>query len=91
MKTYNPATARLVYLNQDGSRCVSIDANGNRERIPVSIDGGKTIKQVAVKYFQQLGNHSAPWIRFKGKIEMVVSNQVIGVKYWQPYRITQGR
>ena len=90
MKTYNPATARLVYLNQDGSRCVSIDANGNRERIPVSIDGGKTIKQVAVLYHEQLGNFSAPWIRFKSKIEMVVSNQPFDVQYWQPYCITQG-
>ena len=90
MKTYNPATARFYTLNNDGSRGVSIDANGNRERIPVSIDGGKTIKQVAVLYHQGLGNYSAPWIRFKGKIEMAVPNQPFDVQYWQPYCITQG-
>lgn len=67
MKTkFNPTTARLYYLNNSGTRCVSIDRDGNRETIPVSLDG-VTITQRAVLYWEQCGNFAYPAIRVKGK------------------------
>lgn len=63
---YNPATARTYYLNGTGSRCVSIDSKGNRETLPVSLDG-ITVQPRAVLYWEARGNFGFPVIRVKGK------------------------
>lgn len=81
---YNPKTARFYLLNNDGTRGVSIDANGNRERLPVTLDG-VTIKARAVLYHQQLGNFSTPFIRVKGKAVAVFPDSEN--KVWMPFEI----
>lgn len=83
---YNPKTARFFYLNQDGSRGVSIDANGNRERLPVSLDG-IAVKERAVLYHEMCGNFSYPVIRIKGKPVTVYPDSDVEVTMWMPYEV----
>lgn len=83
---YNPKTARFYYLNQHGTKGVSIDANGNRERLPVSLDG-ITVKERAVLYHQTCGNFSYPIIRVKGKKVVVYPNDNFEPTMWMPYEI----
>jgi len=87
MKTqFNPATARHYYLNNHGTRAVKIDHNGNRETLPVSIDG-KTIKPRAVIYWEQCGNFAFPAVRVKGKAVTVYPDNETEPTKWQPYEI----
>jgi len=87
MKTqFNPATARPFYLNAHGTRAVRIDRNGNRETLPVSIDG-ETVKPRAVTYWEQCGNFSFPAVRIKGKAVTVYPDNETEPTKWQPYEI----
>ena len=89
MKTtkYDPASARLFYLNDTGHRAVCIDRNGNRERLPVSLDG-ITVKARAVLYWEACGNFSFPVIRVRGKQVPVYPNtEVPPPAAWLPYGV----
>ncbi len=87
MKTkYDPATARQYYLNQSGSRAVSIDRNGNRETLPVSLDG-KTIKPRVVRYWEQCGNFAFPVVRVKGKETPVFPDSEVEATMWMPFEV----
>lgn len=85
-KSFNPATSKFYYLNNDGSRGVRIDANGNRETLPVSFDG-VNVKQVAVKYWEQFGNFSVPYVRKGKKIIAVYPDNETEVKKWMPFNV----
>ena len=84
---YDKRTARTDYLNNTGSRAVSIDRNGNRERLPVSFDGGVTIKDRAVLYWEQCGNFGFPCIRIKGKAVFVYPDSEVEPTYWTTYEL----
>jgi hypothetical protein len=87
MKTkYNPKTARFYSLNNCGTRGVSIDANGNRETIPVTLDG-VTVKARAVLYHEQMGNFSYPVIRIKGKKTVVFPDDNFQPTKWMPHKV----
>ena len=83
---YNPKTARVFYLNRDGSRAVSIDHNGNREVLPVSLDG-ETIQTRSVLYWEQCGNFAFPVIRMKGKAVTVYPDSEVECEKWLPYAV----
>lgn len=82
---YNSKTARFFTLNQDGTRGVSIDANGNRETIPFSMDGGKTIKNKSVLYHEQCGNFSFPVVRIKGKAVGAYPDSEVETKFYSTF------
>jgi len=86
MRTYDNDTARVFYLNNSGSRCVKIDANGNRERLRVTFDG-ITMKMVAVKYWEQCGNFSFPVVRHGKKLVAVYPDSEVEVSCWMPIQI----
>lgn len=87
MKTsYNPATARHYYLNSHGTRSVHIDRDGNRETLPVSLDG-VTVKARAVLYWEQCGNFAYPVIRVKGKTINVYPDSEVEATMWLPYEV----
>jgi len=83
---YNPATARTYYLNQSGSRAVSIDRNGNRDTLPVSLDG-ETVKSRAVLYWEQCGNFAFPAVRVKGKAVTVYPDSEVEPTKWLPFAV----
>jgi len=85
-KQYNPATARQYYLNQSGSRAVSIDRDGNRETLPVSLDG-VTVKPRAVRYWEQCGNFAFPAVRVKGKTVTVYPDSEVTATMWLPFEV----
>ena len=64
---FDASTAKLFYLNKDGSKCVRMDANNRRERLPVSFDGGVTVKMVSVMYWEQCGNFAFANVRQRRK------------------------
>ena len=87
MKTpYNPATARQYYLNNSGTRVVSIDRDGNREALPVSLDG-VNVKPRAVLYWEQCGNFAFPVIRVKGKAISVYPDSEVEATMWLPFEV----
>jgi hypothetical protein len=88
--TYSPTTARPYYLNQSGSRAVSIDGNGNRETLPVSLDG-ETVKPRAVFYWEQCGNFSFPCIRVGGKAVAVFPDDTFEPSMYMPLAVKQAR
>jgi len=81
---FNEADSFIYYLNQSGSRAVRIDRNGNRETIPVSWDG-VTVKQVAVKYWEQCGNFAMPYVRKGNKLVAVYADSDVEVTKYMPY------
>lgn len=83
---YNPATAQTYYLNSTGSRCVSVDRDGNRETLPVSLDG-VTVKIRSVRYWEQCGNFSFPVIRVKGKEVSVYPDSEFDPVVWTPFSV----
>jgi hypothetical protein len=85
MKTYNPESARLLYLDKSGHKCVRIDANGNRERILVC--DGKTTKMRAIYYHEMVGNFSRTVIRIKGKEVAVFPDDEFNPSVWMPYDV----
>ena len=85
-RTYNPATGRHYYLNNHGTRGVRIDAQGNRETLPVSMDQGQTIKPRAVTYWQQCGNFAFPCVRIKGRaVTLYPNTEAAEPEYWTTY------
>jgi hypothetical protein len=85
-RTYNPATGRHYYLNSHGTRGVRIDAQGNRETLPVSMDQGQTIRPRAVTYWQQCGNFAFPCVRMQGRIITLYPNtEATEPEYWTTY------
>ena len=86
-RTYNPATARTYYLNQSGHRAISIDGNGNRETIPVSLDG-VTSKPRSVLYWESCGNFGIPVVRVRGKAVAVhPDTEVPPVSFYAPFEV----
>jgi len=86
MKTkFDPANSRPVYLNNYGTRAVRIDSWGHRETLPFSTDGGKTIVQRAVCYWEQCGNFAFPTIKVKGKRQAVYPDSDVEVKFYSTY------
>lgn len=83
-RKFNPNDSMFYYLNNEGTRGVRIDRNGNRETIPVSFDG-VTVKQVAVKYWEQCGNFSFPNVRHKGKVVAVYADSDVEVEKYLLY------
>lgn len=83
---YNPATAQTYYLNSTGTRCVSIDRDGNRETLPVSLDG-VTIKIRSIRYWEQCGNFAFPVIRVKGKETIVYPDSEVTPEKWLPFYV----
>jgi hypothetical protein len=83
---FNPDTSRFYYLNSDGSRGVRIDSDGNRERLPVSLDG-KTTRPRAVLYWQTLGNFAVPYIRVQGKAVAVYPDSEVTPSAWLPFEV----
>jgi hypothetical protein len=87
MKTqFNSATARMYYLNNSGSRWVTIDRSGNRETLPVSLDG-ETVKLRAVLYWEACGNFAYPVIRLKGKAVTLYPDSEVTCTKWLPYSV----
>lgn len=87
MKTpFDEKTSKFYYLNQSCSRGVRIDHNGNRETLPVSLDG-VTVRERAVLFWEQCGSFSAPMIRVAGKVVMVFPDSDVSPKKWLPYAV----
>lgn len=86
-KTYNPLTAHTYSLNNRGDRVVSVDSNGNRETLPFSPDGGKTIKNKSVCYWEQLGNWCFPVVRVKGKRQSVFPDSDMEPKFYMEFHV----
>ena len=86
-KTFNPATSRFLYLNNSGSRGVRIDSNGNRETLPVQFETGGKVKQIAVKYWRQLGNFSFPVVRQGKQLIHVYPDSEVETKKWLPFDV----
>jgi hypothetical protein len=80
------ATARMYYLNNSGSRWVTIDRSGNRETLPVSLDG-ETVKPRAVLYWESCGNFAYPVIRVKGKAVTLYPDSEVTCTKWMPYSV----
>ena len=83
---FNPDNARFYHLNNEGTRGVRIDVNGNRERLPVSFDG-INVKDVAVVYWEQFGNFSFPTVRKGKKLVTVYSDSDVEATMWMPYGV----
>lgn len=88
--TYNPDTARHYHINSIGSRSVSIDREGNRETLPVSLDG-ETVKPRAVRYWEMCGNFSYPVIRVKGKETTIFPDDIFQPTMWTPLAVKQAK
>lgn len=85
-RIYNSATARTLYLDQSGYRVVSIDRNGNRETLPVSLDG-VSVKPRSLVCWQACGNFSYPIIRVKGRQVTVYPDSEVSPTKWMPYSV----
>jgi hypothetical protein len=85
--TFDPATARTYYLNQSGTRAISIDGNGNRETLPVILANGEAPKPRAVLYWEQCGNFAYPSIRVKGKAVAVYPDSDVAPTVWMPFAL----
>ena len=85
-RKYDPSTSRLCHLTQDGSKVVRVDANNNRETLPVTFDG-QQVKQVSVKYWEQIGNFACPVVRRGKELVKVFPDSEVDPKAWMPFEV----
>ena len=64
------------YLNNSGSRWVTMNREGNHDRISLLTKTGKVITR-AVKYWEAFGNFAIARISYKGKMIDVFTDTVL--------------
>ena len=72
-----------LYLNNSGHRWVHVDDKGNRDKLSVWFPESNTVKRLAVKYWEAIGNFAVPYVRQREKtIQLMPSIKKEGI--WVP-------